>query len=111
MTARGDFPTLGQLVSGGFVEGYEEYFGTAKRSSRQTHITRSPGHASSTAPGGVDRVAPGDDLTLVAEAVGETVVAVSESRGWLTVATQRVGVYSLAREDGPLYVVEERWSP
>jgi len=30
MTARGDFPTLGQLVSGGFVEGYEEYFGTAE---------------------------------------------------------------------------------
>ncbi|OAB87830.1 hypothetical protein AWH69_07285 [Janibacter melonis] len=30
MTARGNFPTLGQLVSGGFVEGYEEYFGTVE---------------------------------------------------------------------------------
>ncbi|MBD5831913.1 hypothetical protein DXX98_13955 [Janibacter melonis] len=71
---------------------------------------RFPTGVSCQAPGGVDRVAPGDDLTLVAEAVGETVVAVSESRGRLTVATQRVGVYSLARQDGPLYVVEERWS-
>lgn len=200
MTARGDFPTLGQLVAGGFVEGYEEYFGTAEEIvSARAHnpvtgprlvdeITRVlllpdddvaavlaelgngyaydayglsstrwleqvraqvivempesdprfsglvgqhvegvsgglavnvtleratvvfPTGVSCKGPGGVGPVAPDADLSLVAEAVGETVVAVSESRGQLTIATQRVRMYSLPAEDGPLYVVEERSS-